>query len=148
MTQNGRVFAERTDFLELVRDIEDRRSLGRQKAEGAKENLYFLRGQNAGRFVHDQEFRVLEQTANDLDPLTFTSREITDDAVGRQGEAVVFRYLADALGQLALFRRVLHTEGDVFRDGQGVEQGKVLENHGDTSGACGAGIGRGKGCTL
>ena len=111
----------------------------------SKQDLYLLRGQNAGGFVHDQQLGVLQQAADDLDPLTFPGRQIADGAERIQRQAVFLAHLADPGGQIAERRRVLHAERDVLRHVQRVEQRKMLKHHGHAGGAGGARFGRSKG---
>ena len=67
--------AQRPDLLELVADVEDRAALGRELAQRREQPLDLLRRQHRGRLVHDQQLRVLQQAADDLDPLPLADRE-------------------------------------------------------------------------
>ena len=70
--QNGRRVTKAANFFELVRDIQNRRAFARQFAERLEQDINFLRGQDGGWLVHDQQFGILQQTADDLDPLAFS----------------------------------------------------------------------------
>ena len=54
-----------------------------------KQVLRLLRRQHGGRLVEDQQLRVLEQAAHDLDALALARRQGPDGAVRLQREAVV-----------------------------------------------------------
>ena len=90
--------AERADLLELVADVEDRAAFGGEPAQRLEQLLGFLRRQHRGRLVHDQQLRLLQQAAHDLDALALADREIVHGAVGVERQAVFARDLDDALG--------------------------------------------------
>gem|GEM_PF-4174712 len=75
LAQHRGTVTERPDLVELVADIEDRATLARQLGERFKQPFNLLRGQHRGRLVHDQELRILDQTADDLDPLALPDRQ-------------------------------------------------------------------------
>jgi hypothetical protein len=58
-----------TDLVELVADEQHADALGRQPAQGREQRFGRLRRQHRGRFVEDQQFRLRQQRAQDLDPL-------------------------------------------------------------------------------
>jgi hypothetical protein len=64
-------------------------------AQRLEQDLDLLRGQHAGRLVHDQQLGVLQQAADDLDPLAFARRQIAHQPVGVERQAVGLRHLAD-----------------------------------------------------
>ncbi len=129
--QDGRAVAQRADLLELVADVEDRRPLGAELAQGREQNLHLLRGQDAGRFVHDQQLRLLQEAPHDLDPLPLTGGEVADRPPGIERQPVLPADLADTRRKLAHRRRVLHPERHVLGHVQRLEQAEVLEHHGD-----------------
>ena len=88
-----------------------------------------MRGQHAGGLVHDQQLGVLQQAANDLDPLAFTGTQITNNPRRIKGQAIKFGDLGDLGGQITLRGGLFHAQRDVFRHVQGVEQRKVLKYH-------------------
>ena len=64
------MIAKAANFFEFVTDIEDRGAFGLQFPQRLEQDLDLLRCQYTGRFVHDQKFGVLQQTAHDFHPLT------------------------------------------------------------------------------
>ena len=143
-SQDRGAVTQAADLFELVRDIEDRGALGAELAQGFEQDFNLLRGQNAGGLIHDQQFGVLQQAADDLDPLAFTGRKVADDAVGGQRQAVGLGHVANLLAEGAQLGRVLHPQGDVLGHAERVKQREMLEHHAHTGGACGAGLVRGK----
>ena len=75
--------------------------------------------------------RLGQQGAHDLHALAFAHGQRMHVALRFQVQAVLARCVFDALRQLRHVGACGQTEGDVFRDRQSVEQGKVLEHHGD-----------------
>jgi hypothetical protein len=140
MAQYRGAVAMGADLVQLVADIEDRGALIGQLAQGGEEQLGLLRGQHAGRLVHDQKAGVLQEAADDLDPLPLAGRQGDDAPGGVQRQAEIAADLGDACGQFAPRRRVLHPEGDVLGHGQRVEQAEMLEHHRDARRPRGAGI--------
>jgi hypothetical protein len=51
--QDRGAVAEGPDLFELVRDVEDRRALRRKLLQRFEKDVDLLRGQDAGRLVHD-----------------------------------------------------------------------------------------------
>ena len=138
--QDGGGVAERADFLELVRDVEDRAAFLAQHTERAEQLLGLLRSQHRGGFIEDQKLRVLQQAAHDLDALPLADREPPDLALRLERQAVAARDFAHALvesGELGL----VEPERDVLGDGQLLEQAEVLEHHADAARAGSGGAG-------
>ena len=96
--QDGRGVAKRHDLVQLVGDVEDRAAARRQFPQGLEQLLDFLRSQHRGRLVHDQEPRVEEERAHDLDALAFADAERRDDAARIELEVVGFEHPVE-LGQ-------------------------------------------------
>ena len=101
--QDGGVMAERADLLELVRDVEDRAALGGEAAERREQHLDLLRGEHRGRLVHDDQARVLQQAADDLDALALADRELADQARRVELQSVIVGDLDDPAAQVALW---------------------------------------------
>ena len=66
--------AERPDLVELVADVEDAAAFGREPAQRLEQLAHRLRRQHRRRLVHDQQPRVLQQAAHDLDALALADR--------------------------------------------------------------------------
>src|SRR3954470_20434629 len=78
IAQHGRGPAQAAHLLELVRDVEDRAALAGKPLEGLEEPLGLLGGQYRGRLVEDDELRILQEAADDLDALALAGRERPD----------------------------------------------------------------------
>ena len=88
MPHDGRPVAERLDLLQLVADVEDRAALPCQPPQGGEQLRHLLRRQHRGRLVHDQQLRILQQAADDLDALALADRKIVHAAVGIERQAI------------------------------------------------------------
>ena len=66
-------------FLEPVRDKQDRGSTLAQVARDAEELLGLCRGQRRGRFIEDQELRVSGERTSDFDELKFSNGKLGDE---------------------------------------------------------------------
>ena len=128
---DGRPLAERLDLLQLVADVEDGAAFLSEPAQGFEKLAHFLGRQHGGRFVHDQQTRLLQQAAHDLDALALADGKIVHRAVRIEGEPVGGRDFDDAPAQAPALSRVVDGESDVLRHGQRLEQGKMLEHHAD-----------------
>ena len=137
--QHGGGVAQGLDFVELVADVEDGATLGRELAQGLEQLLDRLRGEHRGGFVHDQQARVLQQAADDLHTLAFAHRQRMHVAARVDGQAVALGYLGDALRQCAQRRPAGQGQRHVLDHAQGLEQREVLEHH---AYAQAAGVGR------
>src|SRR5262245_57477686 len=73
--QNGCPVTDSPDFLELMRDKEDRYTAVPKPAQRLEQLLYQLWRQNRCRLVEDQQPRIGHQAADDLHSLTFTDRK-------------------------------------------------------------------------
>ena len=99
-----------------------------------------MRGQNAGGFIHDEQFGVLQKTADDLDPLAFSRREIPYQPLRIQRQAIGLRDLRDPGREGAGFWWVFHAEGDVFRHSQSFKEAEMLKHHRHARGPCRTGL--------
>ena len=146
--QNGGVIAKGANFFQLMRDIKDRYAGSGKLAQGFEQNFNLLRGQDGSGLVHDQKLGVLEQTADNLDPLTLARRQIAHGAERIKRQAVGFRDLTDAGCEIALVWRVFHAKCNVFGHVQGVEQREMLKHHGHAQLTGDARLGRSEGLAL
>ena len=96
--QHGDGVGDRLDFLELVRDEDDRRAAVPQLADDAEQLLGLGRGEHRRRLVQDQHVRLPDQRLDDLDPLLDADRQVLDQRVRVDVEAV-------AVGELRAPRR-------------------------------------------
>ena len=81
VTQDGGVVAQALHLFQPVRDVEHRAALAGEAAQGDEELIGLLRSEHRGRFVHDEQARLLQQAAHDLDALALAHREIRDQGV-------------------------------------------------------------------
>jgi len=129
MAQDRGGVAERADFLQLVRYVKDRHPLGCELAQGGEKDLHLLRREHAGRLVHDQEARRLQQAADDLDPLPLSRRQIAGDARGIERQAIGLRHLAYARGECAHRRWMLHPQRHILGHRERIEEREMLKHH-------------------
>ena len=81
--------ADRRHLAQLVGDEDDRVATLAQPVEDVVELVDLLRGQQRGRLVQDQRLPALIERAQDLDPLLHPDRQVADDRVGIDVEAVL-----------------------------------------------------------
>jgi hypothetical protein len=129
--QHRAVVAERADLVELVRDVEDRAAFARELAQRHEERLHRLRRQHRRRLVEDQEARLGQQRAHDLDALALADRERVHRPQRIDVEPVFAGDGADPRGHLGERERLVEAEPDVLGRGQRVEQAEVLVDHAD-----------------
>ena len=59
-SQHCGIVTKRANFLELVRDIQDRSAFSAKLAQSLEQDRDLLRGQHRCRLVHDQKLRILQ----------------------------------------------------------------------------------------
>ena len=143
--QDGRGIAERDDLMQLVRDIEDRAAARGETLQRLEQLLDLLGRQHRGRLVHDEQARVQEKRAHDLDALAFADAQCRDDAAGIELEMVGVQNPVELGEELARGEARVEAERDVFQYRHRLEQREVLEHHADAEAARGARIGDSRG---
>ena len=133
--------AERHDFVQLVGDIENRAAARRQLSQRLEQLLDFLRRENRGRLVHDQEPGLEQERAHDLDALALAYAQCRDDPAGIEFEPIGVEHAIEFGQELARGEARVEAERDVLQDRHRLEQRKVLEHHADAEAASRAGIG-------
>ena len=133
--QHRRPVAQRADLVELVADVEDAAALGGERAQRLEQLLDGLRRQHRRRLVHDQQLRVLQQAADDLDALALAHRQRVHVPVGIERQAVVSSRPSRMRVARSPVGGVVERERDVLGDGQRLEQREVLEHHADAESA-------------
>ena len=123
--------AEPLHLLQPVRDVEHRAAVAGEAAERHEELVRLLRGEHRGRLVHDEQARLLEQAAHDLDALALAYRQVRDQRGGRERQPVLHRHPRDALAERHEIEPPGQGERDVLGDGKRLEQREVLEDHAD-----------------
>ena len=135
--QNGQFFANFKNFFQLVRYKDNADALGLQVADYLEQGVNFLLGQSSGRFVHNQQLGILQQSAADGNQLF-----IGNGQVANQGVQVHF-YINHVQSLLGLFTDrfpvykflAIHSfrgHGNIFSNSQVRENGKILIDNLDT----------------
>ena len=69
-------------------DIDDRRALGRERADDGAELPDAVEVERRGRLVEQQHLRVADQRLDDFEELPLGRRQLADERVGRDAEIV------------------------------------------------------------
>ena len=141
--QHRRRVTQLLDLVELVADVEDAAAFRCKLAQHVEELADRLRRQHRRRLVHDQEARILQEAADDLDTLPLAYRQCMNEPSRIDRQPVSIRYLLDARRQRLHVLLSGQSERDVLDDGECLEQREVLEHHPDSHRACFGGIGDG-----
>lgn len=124
---------------QLVGDEDDGVPGLRELADGVEELLALLRGEHRGGLVEDEDFRPAVERLDDLDPLHQPDGEAAHRRVQREVDVEVppdrleVAFHLAGLPQHPLPGRPV-PEHDVFRDGQGGGEHKMLVHHPDAVG--------------
>ena len=97
----------------------------------SKKLLDLLRREHGGRLVHDEQLRIEQQAAHDLDTLPLAHRQVGHVPVGVERQSVSLADLADAPREEPGLLRPVEPERHVLADRQRLEQRKMLEHHAD-----------------
>ncbi len=119
-----------------MRDEDDRLALRREAADDCEQLLRLLWRQHRGRLVEHQDLGPAVQGLQDLDPLLLADRDVLDQRVRVDDEAVALRDLTDSLLRGALVEqhlamRRLGGEDDVLGHRHHRDQHEVLVHHAD-----------------
>ena len=136
LAQNSAAVCDRHYLVELVGDKQNALALGRKVFHDLHEILDLLRGQNCGRLVENEYLIISVKHLEYLGALLHADGDVLDDGVGFNMQTVLFAQLDDTLSRLALFEnteliRRLNAEDDVIKDGEALNQLKVLVHHAD-----------------
>ncbi len=131
LAQHRRLVAERADFVELVADVEDAAAFGGELSQRFEQPVDGLWRQHRRRLVHDEQSRVLQQAAHNLDTLALAGGQRIDGTMRVERKAVPRRYGANARGQVGAAAARFECQRNVLAHGQCLEQRKVLEHHAD-----------------
>ena len=114
-----------------MRDEQDRDTGLREPSQHVEQLVGLLRREHRRRLIHDQQRRVLQQAADNLDALLLADRQIVDAGMRVDANAIFGRHPAHPLGKIG--KRFAWRQGqrDILGHGQRLEQGKMLENHTD-----------------
>lgn len=75
LTHDRSNVAERPQFLELVRDEDDGAAFIGKLAQSNEQRRNQVGRENRSRLVHDDQFGVLQQASDNLDPLPLSDRQ-------------------------------------------------------------------------
>ena len=126
------------NFIQLVRDDDDRPPCVGQSAQRRVQRARLPGGEHRGRLVQDHDTRVAVQRPRDLDPLALTNAQRRDPRVPGDRRANLPRY---GLGLRPSRPQVeapplparLSPEHDVLERSQHIDQREVLLHHGHTA---------------
>ncbi|MNN84139.1 hypothetical protein D3C81_2012650 [compost metagenome] len=91
-------------------------------AQCLEQLAYGLWGEHRGRLVHDQQAGILQQAADDLDPLSFADGQRVYMPARINRQSVAFGHRLDTSGQVGQIGFSRQGQSDVFQYGQGFEQ--------------------------
>ena len=95
MTQHNAAVGNRHDLMQLVADEDNRQTQGDRLAQRVKQRIRFLRGQNGGWLVEDQNAGLTIERLEDFDPLPFTHRKAAHPRIGVDGKSKLGRKCGD-----------------------------------------------------
>jgi hypothetical protein len=82
VAQHCNIIADLQQFLQLVRNINNRDAVRFQFSDHAKEHFHFCRAERRGGFVHDQDAHILRQGFGDLYNLLLADTQVAHQGVG------------------------------------------------------------------
>ena len=130
-SQHGTGRAQGTDFMQLVADIQNAAALGGQTPQHLEQALHRLRREHGSGLVQNQQARIGQQGADDLDALALAYPQRMHGTLRIQRQAVDGSLLADHGLDLRQAVAAIQTEPDVLGHRERIEQAEVLEHHGD-----------------
>ena len=135
VAQHRDVVADFEHFLQLVRDENDAHAALLQRAHDGEEALRLLRRQHGSRLVEDEDVGVTIKRLDDLDALLHAHRQVLDQSIGIDGQAVLAGDFEDARARgLAVEEGAAHAlvaQHDVLGDCEHRHQLEVLVHHAD-----------------
>jgi hypothetical protein len=127
--EHRRDVAKRSDLVELVADVEDAAPVLREPTQGPEQALDRGRRQHRSRFVEDEELRLLEKAAHDLDPLALADRKVVDMSEGVDRHPISHAEGLHLVGAAAKVEGTVRGGGDVLHHRRRLEEGEVLVDH-------------------
>ena len=136
VAQNDDPVADRLHFLQLVGDVDDRRTLIPQSPHESEKNVDLVLGEHRRRLIHDQELGVGRHGLADLHHLLLRRAQFLDPLLGPDIHAELGEELAGPghhglLVQKPVLEAELGTEKDIVVHGQLVDQIELLGNETD-----------------
>ena len=131
MAQHRGPVADAAHLFQPMADVEHGAPLALQLLECLEKPVGLLRRQNRCRLVEDDEVRVLQQRADDFDALSLADRQIRHMGARVERQAVFPGQRPCLVGDPIQRNVPVQRQGNVFGDGQRLEQRKMLEDHSD-----------------
>ena len=133
LAQDGHAVGNVKHLVQLMRDDDDGFSVGLHGAEHVKQLLCFLRRQDGGRLVQNEDISTPVEHLHDLDGLLFGNRHVVDLLVRVDLKTILPADLADARSRLPPVQlyAARKAQYDIFRRGQHVHKLEVLVDHAD-----------------
>ena len=98
--QHGAGVAQRANFMQRVADVQNAATLRRQAAQHGKQFVGTLRCEHRGGLVQNQNFRLGEQGANQLDALHLAHTQGVHRSMGVDVQPIGLTFFGDGLGHL------------------------------------------------
>ena len=95
MAQHDAAVGNRHNLMQLVADEDNRQPQGDRLTQRVKQRLRFLRGQNGGWLVEDQDAGLAIECLEDFDPLPFPHRKAAHPRIGVDGKPKLGRKCGD-----------------------------------------------------
>ena len=138
LAQDGAAVGHRHDLVELVGDEQDALALFFEPAHDLHQLVDLLRGQHGGGFVKNQDLIVAVEHLEDLHALLHTDRDIADEGVRVDPQAVFFRKLHHPLAGGGFLQEAclagFDAQHDVVEHREALDQFEMLVHHADAQG--------------
>ena len=119
-------------LVQLVGDDDEGFAVGLHVAHDGEELIRFLRGEDGGGLVQNEDIRPAVEHLDDLDRLLLRNGHIVDLLVGVDVKAVLVADLLDLPARLGDVELPLEAEDDILRRGEEIDELEVLVDHTDT----------------
>ena len=137
-TDDGTVIGRGLDLLELVSNQNDALAVGGQVVHNVDKLHDLLRCQRGGGLVQNQHIRAAIERLEDLHTLLHAHGDIFNFGIGIDGQTITLGNLHHVFPGGGHIQHNalpgLRTQDDVFRDGEGLNQHKVLMHHANARG--------------
>ncbi len=134
-THNRDRVSDRQHFIEVVRDEDDRFAFRFELSEAVEELVNFLRHEDRGRFVEDEDLRTAIEDLHDLGALPGPDRQCFDESIRFDVHAVRRPDLVDLVpsGGVVELRALggFRSQDDVLEHREIVGEHEMLMHHAD-----------------
>ncbi len=133
--QHGDAVGDGHHLVQLVRDEDDRPSLGGDLAQRQEQRVGLLRREHRGRLVEDEDTRVLVEGVEDLDALLLADTELPHVRVRVDRQVVALAERAHLgldgarVDPEAAAGAALVAEHEILGDGEPLDEPEVLVHH-------------------